>query len=98
MRATASVAAPGRPAPVMSGALRRTVAVVVIGADRAAAASTALGINSQPGASVGTALLSVVLGSAGTDLAGFRLAYAVATALLALAVLPALRLPARRRD
>ncbi|MFI1761969.1 DHA2 family efflux MFS transporter permease subunit [Streptomyces sp. NPDC020800] len=67
-------------------------------AERAAAASTALGINSQLGASVGTALLSVVLGSAGTDLAGFRLAYAVATALLALAVLPALRLPARRRD
>ncbi|MEU5533056.1 DHA2 family efflux MFS transporter permease subunit [Streptomyces sp. NPDC020362] len=75
-----------------------TTATRDLPADRVAAASTALSINSQLGASVGTALLSVVLGSAGEDLTGFRLAYAVATALLALAVLPALWLPARRRS
>ncbi|WP_225826810.1 DHA2 family efflux MFS transporter permease subunit [Streptomyces naphthomycinicus] len=66
-------------------------------ADRLAAASTALSINSQLAASVGTALLSVVLGAAGPGPAGFRLTYTVAAALLALAVLPALRLPARSR-
>ncbi|MEV5878792.1 DHA2 family efflux MFS transporter permease subunit [Streptomyces sp. NPDC052101] len=65
-------------------------------ADRLAAASTALSINSQLGASVGTAVLSVVLGSAGMAPAGFRTAYTVAAALLALAALPALRLPGRR--
>ncbi|WP_370412882.1 DHA2 family efflux MFS transporter permease subunit [Streptomyces fradiae] len=64
--------------------------------DRLAAASTALSINSQLGASIGTALCSVVLASAGTDPAGFRLTYAVAAALIALAVLPALLLPGRR--
>jgi EmrB/QacA subfamily drug resistance transporter len=64
--------------------------------DRMAAASTALSINSQVGASVGARLLSVVLGSAGADPTGFRIAYAVAAALLALAVLPALLLPGRR--
>ncbi|MEU3721571.1 DHA2 family efflux MFS transporter permease subunit [Streptomyces sp. NPDC031705] len=65
-------------------------------AERVAAASTALGINSQLWASVGTALLSVVLGSTGPNPAGFRLAYGVAAVLLALAVIPALRLPGRR--
>ncbi|MFF9840352.1 DHA2 family efflux MFS transporter permease subunit [Streptomyces sp. NPDC020422] len=64
--------------------------------DRLAAASTALSINSQMGASVGTALCSVVLGAAGVDPAGFRTAYAVAAALLALALVPALFLPGRR--
>lgn len=64
--------------------------------DRIAAASTALNINSQVGASVGTALISVVLGSAGTDPAGFRIAYAVAAGLLALALVPAALLPGRR--
>lgn len=63
--------------------------------ERLPAASTALSITSQLGASVGTAVLSVVLGSAGMDPAGFRTAYAVAAALLALAALPALRLPGR---
>ncbi|MER6733522.1 MFS transporter [Streptomyces puniciscabiei] len=66
-------------------------------AERLAAASTALSINSQLGASVGTAVLSVVLGSAGTHPSGFRTAYAVAATLLALAALPALALPGRRR-
>ncbi len=47
------------------------------------------------GASVGTAVLSVVLGSAGMHPSGFRTAYAVAATLLALAALPALRLPGR---
>ncbi|MEU9038672.1 DHA2 family efflux MFS transporter permease subunit [Streptomyces sp. NPDC048352] len=65
-------------------------------AERVAAASTALGINSQLWASVGTALLSVVLGSTGLNPAGFRLAHGVAAVLLALAVIPALRLPGRR--
>ncbi len=65
--------------------------------DRMAAASTALSINGQVWASVGTALISVVLGSAGTTPAGFRTAYAVAAALLALSLVPAALLPARRR-
>ncbi|MER5214480.1 DHA2 family efflux MFS transporter permease subunit [Streptomyces sp. NPDC002838] len=64
--------------------------------DRIAAASTALNITSQMGASVGTALISVVLGSAGTDPAGFRITYAVAAGLLALALVPAALLPGRR--
>ncbi|KOU61956.1 multidrug transporter [Streptomyces sp. MMG1533] len=64
--------------------------------DRMAAASTALSINAQVWASVGTALISVVLGSAGADPAGFRIAYAVAAGLLALALLPASLLPGRR--
>jgi MFS family permease len=64
--------------------------------DRAAAASTALGINSQIWASVGTALISVVLGTTAGGPAAFRLAYAVAAALLALAWLPASLLPGRR--
>ncbi|GAA4011204.1 DHA2 family efflux MFS transporter permease subunit [Streptomyces sp. NBC_01352] len=65
--------------------------------DRMAAASTALSINAQVWASVGTALISVVLGSTGADPAGFRVAYAVAAGLLALALLPAALLPGRRR-
>ncbi|MER5541378.1 MFS transporter [Streptomyces sp. NPDC002589] len=65
--------------------------------DRLAAASTALSINSQLGASVGTAVLSVVLGQAGMSPAGFRTTYAVAATLLALAALPAMRLPGRRQ-
>lgn len=64
--------------------------------DRMAAASTALSINSQVSASAGTALISVVLDSAGTDPAGFQITYAVATAVLALALLPASLLPRRR--
>jgi MFS family permease len=64
--------------------------------DRMAAASTALSINAQVWASMGTALISVVLGSAGADPAGFRIAYAVAAAVLALALLPASLLPGRR--
>ncbi|GAB7105237.1 MFS transporter [Streptomyces phaeofaciens JCM 4814] len=64
--------------------------------DRLAAASTALGINSQVCASVGTALISVVLGSAGTDPSGFRIAYLIAAGLLALALVPAMALPGRR--
>ncbi|MFJ4094485.1 DHA2 family efflux MFS transporter permease subunit [Kitasatospora sp. NPDC089913] len=64
--------------------------------DRLAAASTALSINSQVWASVGTALLSVLLSSCGTDPAGFRGTYAVAAVLLALALVPASFLPARR--
>ncbi|MFC9294417.1 DHA2 family efflux MFS transporter permease subunit [Streptomyces sp. NPDC057011] len=64
--------------------------------DRMAAASTALSINAQVWASVGTALISVLLGAAGADPAGFRLAYGAAAALLALAVLPAALLPSRR--
>ncbi|WEO96595.1 DHA2 family efflux MFS transporter permease subunit [Streptomyces sp. FXJ1.172] len=74
-----------------------TTATRELPTDRMPAASTALSINSQLGASTGTALLSVVLGAAGQDPAGFRLTYAVAAALLALSVLPALRLPGRRR-
>ncbi|MEU4925222.1 DHA2 family efflux MFS transporter permease subunit [Streptomyces yokosukanensis] len=66
-------------------------------APRLAAASTALSINSQLGASVGTAVLSVVLGRAGMAPTGFRTAYAVAAALLALAALPALCLLPRGR-
>ncbi|MBL1107771.1 MFS transporter [Streptomyces sp. 5-8] len=73
-----------------------TTATRDLPADRLAGASTALSINSQLAASVGTALLSVVLGTAGPGPAGFRLAYAVAAALLALGALSALRLPARR--
>ncbi|MGW0760795.1 DHA2 family efflux MFS transporter permease subunit [Streptomyces sp. NPDC002814] len=64
--------------------------------DRMAAASTTLSINSQVWASVGTALISVVLGSAGTDPSGFRIAFAVAATLLGLALLPALLLPGGR--
>ncbi|KUM87559.1 multidrug transporter [Streptomyces cellostaticus] len=75
-----------------------TTATRDLPADRLAAASTALSINSQLAASVGTAVLSVVLGSAGTDPSGFRLTYAIAASLLSLAILPALRLPARRRS
>ncbi|MEV5147672.1 DHA2 family efflux MFS transporter permease subunit [Streptomyces sp. NPDC052727] len=63
--------------------------------DRLAGASTALSINAQLAASVGTAVLSVVLGAAGTSPAGFRLTYAVTAALLALGVFSALRLPGR---
>ncbi|MEU8761082.1 DHA2 family efflux MFS transporter permease subunit [Streptomyces sp. NPDC048659] len=63
--------------------------------DRMAAASTALGINSQLGAAVGTALCSVVLSTAGPGPDGFRTAFAVAAALLAAAVAPALFLPGR---
>nr|WP_181797826.1 DHA2 family efflux MFS transporter permease subunit [Streptomyces sp. WELS2] len=66
-------------------------------AERLAGASTALGINAQLAASAGTALLSVLLGAAGPDPAGFRLTYAVAAALLALAIPAALRLPDGRR-
>lgn len=62
---------------------------------RLTAASTILSINSQIGASVGTALLSVTLGGAGTNPAGFQTTYAIAAALLALALLPASRLPTR---
>ncbi|MFJ3882783.1 DHA2 family efflux MFS transporter permease subunit [Streptomyces sp. NPDC090077] len=65
-------------------------------AERMAAASTALSINSQLWASVGTALLSVLLGGTGVGPDGFRLAYGAAAVLLALAVVPALRLPGRR--
>ncbi|MFE2426493.1 DHA2 family efflux MFS transporter permease subunit [Streptomyces sp. NPDC059373] len=64
--------------------------------DRMAAASTALSINAQVWASMGTALISVVLGSAGADPAGFRITYAAAAAVLALALLPASLLPGRR--
>ncbi|MGE7389832.1 DHA2 family efflux MFS transporter permease subunit [Streptomyces sp. NPDC004126] len=64
--------------------------------ERMAAASTALSINSQLWASVGTALLSVLLGGTGLGPAGFRLAYGAAAVLLALSVIPALRLPGRR--
>lgn len=73
-----------------------TTATREVPVDRMPAASTALSINSQLGASVGTAVLSVVLGTAGQDPAGFRLTYTVAATLLALSVLPALRLPGRR--
>ncbi|MEV5969868.1 DHA2 family efflux MFS transporter permease subunit [Streptomyces sp. NPDC051921] len=66
--------------------------------ERMAAASTALSINSQVGASIGTALCSVVLGAAGADPAGFRVAYTVAAVLIALALLPALFLPSRSRN
>ncbi|MFC9325094.1 DHA2 family efflux MFS transporter permease subunit [Kitasatospora sp. NPDC057015] len=64
--------------------------------DRMAAASTVLSINSQLWASVGTALISVALGSAGVDPAGFRITYAIAAGALALALLPAALLPGRR--
>ncbi|OLZ68626.1 MFS transporter [Streptomyces sp. IMTB 2501] len=67
-------------------------------AERLAAASTALSINSQLGASVGTAALSVALGQTGTTPPGFRTAYAIAAILLALAALPALRLPSGTHD
>ncbi|MGP4008372.1 DHA2 family efflux MFS transporter permease subunit [Streptomyces sp. 4N124] len=66
--------------------------------DRMAAASTTLSINSQVWASVGTALISVVLGSAGTDPSGFRITFAVAATLLGLALLPALLLPGGRPE
>ncbi|WP_460070695.1 DHA2 family efflux MFS transporter permease subunit [Streptomyces sp. YKOK-I1] len=65
--------------------------------ERLAAATTALSINAQVSASAGTALVSVVLGSAGLDPAGFRTACLVAAALLALALLPATGLPIRKR-
>ncbi|MFF9770053.1 DHA2 family efflux MFS transporter permease subunit [Streptomyces sp. NPDC014636] len=74
-----------------------TTATRDLPADRLPGASTALSINAQLAASAGTALLSVVLGAAGPGPAGFRLTYAVAAALLALGVLSALRLPARRQ-
>lgn len=64
--------------------------------ERMAAASTALAINSQIWASVGTALLSVLLATTGGAPAGFRIAYAAAATLLALALLPAGLLPGRR--
>ncbi|MCX4765774.1 DHA2 family efflux MFS transporter permease subunit [Streptomyces sp. NBC_01275] len=64
--------------------------------ERMAAAGTALSINAQVCASVGTALISVVLGSAGLTASGFRTAYLVAAGLLALAVIPAAGLPGRR--
>ncbi len=64
--------------------------------DRLAAASTVLSINSQVWASVGTALMSLLLGSCGTTPAGFRITYAVAAVLLALALVPASFLPSRR--
>ncbi|MGW6705368.1 DHA2 family efflux MFS transporter permease subunit [Streptomyces sp. NPDC054956] len=64
--------------------------------DRMTAASTILSINSQIWASVGTALISVALSSAGQTPAGFRTTYAIAAALLALALLPATFLPTRR--
>ncbi len=62
---------------------------------RLTAASTILSINSQIGASIGTALLSVTLSGAGTTPAGFRTTYAIAAVLLALALVPASRLPTR---
>ncbi|WP_208033045.1 DHA2 family efflux MFS transporter permease subunit [Streptomyces cyanogenus] len=65
--------------------------------DRLAGASTALSINAQLAASAGTALLSVLLATAGQTPSGFRLAYAVTATLLASAILPALRLPAHRQ-
>ncbi|MEU0332088.1 DHA2 family efflux MFS transporter permease subunit [Streptomyces sp. NPDC006193] len=74
-----------------------TTATRDLPAARLAGASTALSINAQLAASVGTAVLSVVLGAAGPDPAGFRLAYAVAAVLLALGALSALRLPGRGR-
>ncbi|MET9853289.1 DHA2 family efflux MFS transporter permease subunit [Streptomyces sp. NPDC006450] len=61
---------------------------------RLTASSTFLSINSQIGASVGTALLSVTLSTAGTTPTGFRITYAVAACLVALALLPSARLPA----
>ncbi|WP_086770028.1 DHA2 family efflux MFS transporter permease subunit [Streptomyces bobili] len=63
--------------------------------DRMAAAGTALSITTQVCASIGTALVSVVLGATGLDPAGFRTAYLVAAGLLALALVPAVRLPGR---
>ncbi|AWZ09758.1 DHA2 family efflux MFS transporter permease subunit [Streptomyces sp. ICC4] len=63
--------------------------------DRMTAASTILSINAQIWASVGTALTSVTLSSVGTTPAGFRTTYAIAAVLLALALLPATRLPTR---
>ncbi|MFJ3492894.1 DHA2 family efflux MFS transporter permease subunit [Streptomyces sp. NPDC086091] len=65
--------------------------------ERMPAAGTALSINSQLAASVGTALISVVLGSAGLDPSGFRTAFLVAASLLALALIPAALLPAASR-
>ncbi|MFF1408746.1 DHA2 family efflux MFS transporter permease subunit [Streptomyces sp. NPDC058289] len=62
---------------------------------RMTAASTLLSINSQIGASVGTALLSVTLSGTGTTPTGFRTTYAIAALLLALALIPASRLPGR---
>ncbi|MFJ9522010.1 DHA2 family efflux MFS transporter permease subunit [Kitasatospora sp. NPDC101801] len=64
--------------------------------EQLAAASTVLSINSQVWASTGTALISVVLGAAGPDPAGFRLTYLVAGGVLALGLLPAALLPGRR--
>ncbi|MFF7369994.1 DHA2 family efflux MFS transporter permease subunit [Streptomyces tricolor] len=74
-----------------------TTATRDLSPDRLAGASTALSINAQLAASVGTAVLSVVLGTAGQDPTGFRLTYAVTAALLALAILPSLRLPSHRQ-
>ncbi|MET9385166.1 DHA2 family efflux MFS transporter permease subunit [Streptomyces sp. NPDC002928] len=64
---------------------------------RMAAAGTALSISQQLCASVGTALTSVILGSAGPDPTSFRAPYAAAATALALALLPATLLPGRRR-
>ncbi|GAA1146118.1 EmrB/QacA subfamily drug resistance transporter [Kitasatospora gansuensis] len=64
--------------------------------DQLAAASTVLSINSQVWASVGTALFSVLLGTAGLDPAGFRTTYVIAAGVLALGLLPAALLPGRR--
>ncbi|WP_308379159.1 DHA2 family efflux MFS transporter permease subunit [Streptomyces sp. ISL-43] len=62
---------------------------------RMTAASTILSINAQIWASVGTALTSVALSTAGTTPPGFRTTYAIAAALLALALLPTPSLPTR---
>ncbi|MFD9301836.1 MFS transporter [Streptomyces sp. NPDC060048] len=62
---------------------------------RMTAASTILSINAQIWASAGTAITSVTLSTAGTTPSGFRTTYAVAATLLALALLPTHRLPAR---
>lgn len=64
--------------------------------ERLAAASTALSINAQVWVAAGTALISVVLDSAGGGPGGFRTAYTIAAGLLALALLPASLLPGRR--
>ncbi|MFI6155082.1 DHA2 family efflux MFS transporter permease subunit [Kitasatospora sp. NPDC051170] len=64
--------------------------------DELAAATTALSINSQLCASIGTALTSTTLAAAGTAPAGFRTAYTLAAAALALALLPAWALVRRR--
>ncbi|MFJ8040469.1 DHA2 family efflux MFS transporter permease subunit [Kitasatospora sp. NPDC096147] len=68
-----------------------TTATRALPTDRLAAAGTALSINSQLWSAVGTALISTLLTTA-----TFPTAYTAATLLLALALLPALRLPGRR--